>query len=87
VKAISDELDFAMPPLSHFIDTRGNFLTSKLVTWAALRPIWWPTLIALAQNSRHAILTLCNWLNQNVSNNPGLSAVKLEAMGLSQTKT
>ncbi|HYL92496.1 MAG TPA: hypothetical protein VEW69_05000, partial [Alphaproteobacteria bacterium] len=87
VKAISDELDFAMPPIGRFIDAQGNMLTSKLVAWAAVRPIWWPTLAALGRNSKQATLALCNWLQQNVSGNPGLAAVKLERAELSQTKT
>src|SRR5215471_17380331 len=33
VKAISDEFDFAMPPLNPFVDQEGNFRTGRFLAW------------------------------------------------------
>lgn len=67
VKAISDEFDFAMPPLSRFVDEQGNFKTGKFVTWAALRPQQWAGVLRLARNSSRAARALSQWLKNNLS--------------------
>jgi adenosylhomocysteine nucleosidase len=69
VKAISDEFDFVMPPLSHFVDQHGNFQTGRFVRWAALRPHHWANVIRLASNSRRATRALSQWLKKNMSGN------------------
>jgi adenosylhomocysteine nucleosidase len=66
VKAISDELDFAMPPLNQFVDSDGNFSTTSFLAWAAVRPGQWRGILRLARNSSRATDALCSWLRRNV---------------------
>lgn len=54
VKAISDELDFAMPALDPFLSAGGKFRTSRFITHVALRPWLWRNLRKLAVNSARA---------------------------------
>lgn len=67
VKAISDEADFAMPPLARFVDANGDFHRGRFAAWAALRPWQWASIAALARNSRHATRALCAWLEKDVA--------------------
>jgi adenosylhomocysteine nucleosidase len=67
VKAISDELDFAMPQLNQFVDSDGNFSTASFMAWAAVRPGRWPGILRLARNSSRATDALCSWLRRNVA--------------------
>lgn len=67
VKAISDELDAALPPLSLFTDEAGRFHTGKFLIWGAMRPQWWPATIRLARDGRRATYALCDWLRANVT--------------------
>jgi adenosylhomocysteine nucleosidase len=53
-KAISDELDFAMPPLNQFVDSEGKLHELAFVAYVAVRPRWWSSTIKLASNSRMA---------------------------------
>jgi adenosylhomocysteine nucleosidase len=67
IKAISDELGFAMPPLQKFIDESGHFRASELLTYAAVRPSLWPVLARLGIASRKASSQLCSWLENQMS--------------------
>jgi hypothetical protein len=67
VKAISDEADFVMPPLSRFVAVDGQFEQGKFVRWLALRPQHWAKTIALGRNSARASRALCDWLRQNMA--------------------
>jgi hypothetical protein len=58
VKAISDELEFPMPKMDQFVDAEGNFVTSRFVLHAALRPRLWPAVFQLARNSSRAAKAL-----------------------------
>jgi adenosylhomocysteine nucleosidase len=69
VKAISDELDFAMPPLDRFIDDHGKFQTGRFAGWVALRPQHWANVIRLGRNSSRATRALSQWLKTNL---PGI---------------
>jgi hypothetical protein len=75
VKAISDELDFAMPSLNQFVDIRGNFSTASFVAWAAVRPGQWLGILRLARNSSRATDALCLWLRKNVAGDVPPAAV------------
>ena len=79
VKAISDEVDFVMPPLHQFVDQAGSFHTGKFVTWVAFRPRYWRQTMLLAQNSKRASAALCNWLTQHMGNDFNPPAVKLKS--------
>jgi adenosylhomocysteine nucleosidase len=58
VKAISDELDFVMPPVAQFVDLNGKFETARFAIYVAVRPKWWPAVRQLNANSRIAAMNL-----------------------------
>jgi len=58
VKAISDEVGFAMPPMHRFIAPDGSFLARRFALYAAKRPFIWPDVFRLAQNSARAARAL-----------------------------
>ena len=62
VKAVSDELDFIMPPTSQFITAEGGFRTGAFVGYISLRPWLWNSVGALAGNSAKASRNLCTAL-------------------------
>ena len=67
VKAISDEADFAMPPMAGFIAADGAFQSGRFAAWAAVRPWQWARVIALARNSKRAIMALCDRLRNDLA--------------------
>jgi adenosylhomocysteine nucleosidase len=67
VKAISDEFDFAMPPLNRFVDQEGTFHTGKFLAWSGIRPQYWLATVRLARNSGRATQALAAWLRKNVN--------------------
>jgi nucleoside phosphorylase len=69
VKAISDEYDFALPPLNSFVDEEGNFQVGRFSVWAALRPWHWPAVFRLARNTSRATRALATWLRKNLNDN------------------
>ena len=75
VKAISDELDFPMPPLNKFVDSHGNFSARAFLAWAAVRPSHWLSVARLSRNSSRAIHALCDWLRKNVAGDVSPTAV------------
>ena len=58
VKAISDEVGFAMPPMDRFIAPDGSFRARSFALYAAGRPLLWPNILRLAQNSAKAARAL-----------------------------
>jgi hypothetical protein len=58
IKSISDELDFAMPPVAEFVDQSGRFETVRFAAYIALRPRWWSAVRHLNANSHIAALNL-----------------------------
>src|SRR5260370_20258639 len=58
VKAISDELEFPMPPMDKFVDAHGNFATGKFVLHAALRPALLPVVFRLAPTTNRPATAL-----------------------------
>jgi nucleoside phosphorylase len=83
VKAISDEADFAMPPMAKFVDASGNFQSGRFAVWAALRPWHWANVAALARNSGKATRALCEWLEKDLSGNvPAAEVVTLKRADL-----
>ncbi len=59
MKAVSDELDFVMPPLGRFVNDAGKFQTLRFLAYLALRPKWWNDVRQLNVNSRKATMKLC----------------------------
>jgi adenosylhomocysteine nucleosidase len=68
VKAISDEADFAMPPMEQFLNGAGEFESGRFALWAAVRPWQWTRIAALARNSKRATDALCNRLRNDLAN-------------------
>ena len=60
LKAISDVVDFAMPPTERFVSSDGELRTASFVLHVAVRPWLWGSTIALARNSGRASLMLCS---------------------------
>ncbi len=58
IKAISDDADFAMPPMNRFIED-GKFATRRFMAYIALHPKWWSTLRKIKKNSELATANLC----------------------------
>jgi hypothetical protein len=54
LKAVSDEVNFAMPPLGKFVSDSGQFETLRFLVWVAIRPKWWSTVRQLNANSSRA---------------------------------
>src|SRR4051812_39358150 len=67
VKAISDELEFEMPPLGRFVDAHGQMQLLKLIAYAAFHPQIWRALGELRKNSRVAAEKLAGALEKIVS--------------------
>ena len=63
VKAISDEVGFAMPPMDRFISPDGSFRAGSFALYAAGRPLLWPNILRLAQNSAKAARALGTMLH------------------------
>ncbi|MGA9559233.1 MAG: hypothetical protein WBR11_20430 [Terriglobales bacterium] len=59
LKAISDEFDFAMPPINEFVSVAGQFRHARFALHVAVRPWFWGSTIALARNSARAARALC----------------------------
>jgi adenosylhomocysteine nucleosidase len=74
VKAISDELDFDMPPLNQFV-VDGELDTRELARWSVFHPHYWPAMITLGRNSRRATRALCDWLRTNLAGNLAMAKV------------
>ena len=67
VKAVSDELDFVMPPLGKFVNEEGKFETLRFLAYVAIRPKWWNDVRQLSANSRKASVNLCSALQHLIS--------------------
>lgn len=75
VKAISDEADFAMPPMARFIAADGSFQGGRFAVWAAVRPWQWARVAALAANSRRATAALCDRLRSDLASGAQLKEI------------
>jgi adenosylhomocysteine nucleosidase len=64
LKAISDEVDFALPSLERFIAADGRFRSLPFTAFLAVRPWLWRRLIQLARNSAKAANAMCEWLQE-----------------------
>ena len=65
IKAISDEVGFAMPPMDRFIAADGGFRARSFAFYAASRPFIWPDVLRLAQNSAKAARALSAMLQSH----------------------
>jgi adenosylhomocysteine nucleosidase len=59
LKAISDDADFELPAMDHFVTVDGSFRSFSFACHVAPRPWLWGTTITLARNSSKASKALC----------------------------
>jgi adenosylhomocysteine nucleosidase len=62
VKAISDGVNFVLPPIDRYVRSDGQLETVMLVVHIVLRPWIWRSVIQLARQSARASVTLCKLL-------------------------
>ncbi len=77
-KAISDELNFAMPEMNRFISA-GQFKTKTFAIYVAVRPWLWLKVFRLARNTRLATDNLCAWLRESALTNTIVSGINASA--------
>ncbi len=58
LKAISDELDFEMPPVGQFVNAAGEFQILRFAAYLALHPKWWGAVRKLNVASGQASVNL-----------------------------
>ena len=58
IKAVSDEVNFVMPPLGKFVNDQGKFETLRFLAWISIRPKWWSAVGQLNANSKTAAANL-----------------------------
>jgi len=76
LKAVSDELEFPMISMDHFVDADGQFRSIKFALFSAFRPTTWTTVIRLVRNSFVASRALCERLESEI----GSSKQSLDAL-------
>lgn len=54
IKGVSDGLDDRLPDFNAFLGANGQFRTARFLAFAAARPIYWPALIRMGENSKKA---------------------------------
>ena len=64
VKAISDEIDFELPPLQGFVGPEGRFQSARFGFWAAWHPQWWSAIAQLKKRSDLAAERLAERLRE-----------------------
>jgi len=67
VKAVSDEMDFELPPLQEFVDAEGRFRSVRFGFWAARHPQWWPVIAQLKRRSDLAAAALAEKLREVIA--------------------
>lgn len=60
IKAISDDVDFAMPPVGRYVSSTGEFQDAQFAAWAAWHPGQWAAVWRLGRNTRAAARNLCD---------------------------
>jgi adenosylhomocysteine nucleosidase len=65
-KSISDGYTDRLPDLNRFITPDGRLRTPAFVAYAAVRPVYWPSLVRLAGNSARAAANLAELLSKSI---------------------
>lgn len=65
-KSISDGYTDRLPDLNRFITRDGRMRTRAFVVHAAIRPLYWPSLVRLAGNSTRAAANLAQLLSKSI---------------------
>ena len=63
IKGVSDGLHARLPDFNRFLSPSGQFLMSRLILFALLRPWYWPALIQMGENSRRSAQRICKSLH------------------------
>ncbi len=63
IKGISDGFEDRLPDFNRFIDASGQFHTARFAFFALLRPIYWPALVRMGENSRKASQSIAESLH------------------------
>ncbi|HYX68342.1 MAG TPA: hypothetical protein VE825_04360 [Terriglobales bacterium] len=61
-KAVSDDVEFELPPLQEFVDGEGKFQAGRFALHAAAHPGWWPVIARLKHHSDRAAEALAGLL-------------------------
>lgn len=67
IKGVSDGLEERLPDFNRFIDAGGRFHTSRFALFALLRPMYWPALIRMGENSKRASQSIAESLHEFLS--------------------
>jgi adenosylhomocysteine nucleosidase len=67
VKAVSDEMEFELPPLQAFVDAEGRFQGARFGFWAAWHPRWWSAIARLKSKSDRAAEALAEKLREVIA--------------------
>ena len=67
IKGVSDALHDRLPNFDRFIDPSGRFQTAQFALFAALRPIYWPALVRMGENSKRASQSIAESLRAFLS--------------------
>jgi adenosylhomocysteine nucleosidase len=70
-KAVSDDLDFDLPPLQRFVDGEGKFQAGRFTLHAVVHPGWWPKIARLKRNSEQAAEALAGLLEELIRQHAG----------------
>jgi len=76
VKAVSDEMDFELPPLQGFVDPEGRFQSARFGFWAAWHPRWWPAIVQLKRRSDLAAEKLAERLREVIQRHGNGGAIR-----------
>ncbi len=72
IKGVSDGFRDRLPDLNRFIAADGRFQTARFALFAAVRPVYWPGLIRMGENSRRASRSIADLLRSFLaSTGPG----------------
>lgn len=63
IKGISDGFEDRLPDFNPFIGADGQFQTARFALFALLRPIYWPALVRMGENSRKASQSIAESLH------------------------
>jgi adenosylhomocysteine nucleosidase len=58
IKGVSDAAGATLPDLNPFIDQRGQMRMARFLTYVAIRPRYWPSLLHLGKNSARAAVAM-----------------------------
>ena len=70
-KAVSDDVEFDLPPLQRFVDGEGKFQAGRFTLHASVHPGWWPVIARLKRHSDRAAEALAGLLEDLIRQQAG----------------